>query len=142
MEAVAWCLRFNQPVPPWARDGFIAAVNRVSSLDAASWDQAFGKPFPRGSKVDTLRAKSERKLEVWAKVLTLRRRRPRPKDIFELVRIELGVSRATVKREFEEVKKAVSRASALSAGVLTFLTGDSSESPRGSGSNNGRIMNR
>ena len=95
MNAIDWCLIFEQPMPSWAKEAFHLAVGRVASFKLASWDAAFGKPH-KGAKLLRRRKKVELRLPVWSRVLVLRsikRRHRESFDVFEKVADEfhLGV---------------------------------------------------
>jgi hypothetical protein len=48
LEAVRLAMLFGEPVPEWAREPFLEAVDRGSHGHLKSWDEAFGRPNTPG----------------------------------------------------------------------------------------------
>jgi len=48
MESVACCARSGLPLPRWLAAEVVERQARVKYLHVSSWDEVFGKPFPKG----------------------------------------------------------------------------------------------
>src|SRR5262249_38288467 len=61
------CSRDGREIPKWAIDALDQAYRAALAGDLSSWDEVFGKPFPKGTQPRRRRALI-RKWEVWAMV--------------------------------------------------------------------------
>jgi len=78
-------------------------VKRVERFDAASWDEALGKPH-EAKKLHAHRQRRRQEFDVWIRVHQLRACKPKPKDIFRAVGEEFKISAATAKRYFDGIE--------------------------------------
>ncbi|MBN9461162.1 MAG: hypothetical protein J0H00_08035 [Burkholderiales bacterium] len=71
MQAVADCARYELVIPPWLADEFKRRFNAVRNHVASSWDdeQSFGRPYPKGTHLRTLR-----KERLWPEIHLIARR--------------------------------------------------------------------
>jgi len=112
MEAIYWCIEPRPlddalPIPDWAAAAFKEAVWPVmSTYTIDSWDSVFGRPHP-SRKLDQLRKRQLLEFEIFARVWRLRRQRPKPKDIFQIVADEFGISRPLCKKWFDELQQQI-----------------------------------
>ena len=65
MRAIRLCLAAGIPVPKWAASAFGQAFDRVASKQAASWDEVFGRPWPKGLHLARARRDDRLKWRVW-----------------------------------------------------------------------------
>jgi hypothetical protein len=93
----------QKPVPVWANRALAKAIHDVAMAKAASWDQVFGKPHPR-RKIPQLRKQRAIQWKVFERVMELRRKKPKPRDIFQIVADEFKIGRDAAKRHFEHVQ--------------------------------------
>src|SRR5215203_1356970 len=70
-EAIELYLRSRCPVPEWATRAFCKAVQSVQEADVGSWDTAFGRPYPKGTRLSTVRRR--RKMEIYDRVQKIRK---------------------------------------------------------------------
>lgn len=89
-------------VPAWLRDCFVRHYARVGDAQVASWDEAFGRPFPRGTRIAILRRDRTRLRLVHEAVWAQLRRNPKQAidaKLFELAARDsnLACSGATVR---------------------------------------------
>jgi hypothetical protein len=68
--------------------------------EAASWDDVLGKPHKK-RKLEQLQKECRLRYQVAKRVIELRRQKPKPRDIFQIVADENGISRAVCKRYFD-----------------------------------------
>jgi hypothetical protein len=59
LDAVARCLRHDLVAPGWLARAFVAGYDKVLNCRAGSWDEAFGRPYPKRARLDTLRQRRE-----------------------------------------------------------------------------------
>ena len=90
------------PIPEWLKAAFIQAYNEGKA--AHDWNAAFGKP-DRSKHLTAAEAESKKSWHVYMTVLTLRAKKPKPKDITGIVAEKFDLSRATAKRYFEARRK-------------------------------------
>jgi len=57
LGAIRICANHDLPLPDWASRAFIRAYDRVLRLDTGSWDDAFGRPYPKGKHLSAMRKK-------------------------------------------------------------------------------------
>ena len=100
---VCACSCPSKPVPRWASRAFAKAIHDVAMAKAASWDDVFGAPHP-GRKIPQLRKQRAIQWKVFERVSALRRRKPKPRDILQVVADEFKIGRHDAKRYFEHVR--------------------------------------
>jgi len=117
------CLRTGVQTPLWAIEAFADCTERVFEADVGSWDEAFGRPYPKGTHLATLRQKL--KLDSYSRVfhrisqiLDWRPGEPPIADwlterasigpaLFEAVGKEFGVGPRTCKDRYYEQKNRI-----------------------------------
>lgn len=64
----------DRHAPAWLRDSYVRHYARVGDAHVASWDEAFGRPFPRGTRIAIVRRDRTRLRQVheavWAQLRT------------------------------------------------------------------------
>lgn len=55
LAAIRTCANHDLPLPRWASRAFVVAYDRVLNCKLGSWDDAFGRPYPKGSHLSALR---------------------------------------------------------------------------------------
>lgn len=53
--AIRLCANHDQALPEWVARGFIEGYDQILNCRKGSWDEAFGRPFPKNSKLHALR---------------------------------------------------------------------------------------
>ncbi len=94
LAAVRECARCGLPMPDWVASAFIRSYDQVLNCRVKSWDEAFGKPFPKGKHVEALRQRRELRFAVGLAVLDRVKRDPSTpidKGLFEVVSEEFGI---------------------------------------------------
>jgi len=43
------CLEMRRPIPEWVRVAFLKAYEAAERFEIKSWDDAFGRPVPKGT---------------------------------------------------------------------------------------------
>src|SRR5688572_20847980 len=65
MDALFICLSSRKSVPRWVGDAFEKAFWTVTSAGARSWDDVFGKPWPKGARLKDARTRIEYRYQIW-----------------------------------------------------------------------------
>lgn len=68
LAAVNLCAIHGLPMPTWLASSFERAYNRVVTYEVGSWEEAFGRPIPKGKHRDALKKKRAFSLAVWIEV--------------------------------------------------------------------------
>src|SRR5690606_15978690 len=55
LAAIRTCANHDLPLPRWVSRAFVVAYDRVLHCKVGSWDDAFGRPYPKGSHLSALR---------------------------------------------------------------------------------------
>jgi len=102
------CSLHDLAIPKWCSDGLVEAVRKVHHYSAASWDDAFGRPYPKGTHLAAKRQKWEKAPEVYYRIQEIRKHDPSiPIDgyLFETVGKELGIGGKTLTEEYYYLMK-------------------------------------
>lgn len=115
MAALRECARCGMAMPDWVAAGYIKAHDMVLNYRAKSWDEAFGRPIPKGAHLNALRRRRQLRHRVWGEVFRAMRANPgRPidKGLFEEIAERLGIG-ATYCEELYRQAVAFGSASAI-----------------------------
>ena len=107
LVAIWYCAKKRQPLPEWASKVFITAYESGVGGEVKSWDDVFGKPYPKGSNLNAIKKRLEKR-----GALTNRIRQMKNKDpsiaidvaLFEKVGSEFGVGKTLANEYYYEVK--------------------------------------
>jgi hypothetical protein len=58
IQGIAVCLRARIMPPQWLVHSFLKQFDLVRDADVRTWDEAFGQPYPKSVRLETLRPKS------------------------------------------------------------------------------------
>ena len=107
LDCLCYCLNRNLEIPEWCRQGFVSTVFATRRFEFATWDEAFGKPHPKGTRVELKRLLGTQTRRV-VKAIALYRSEGEKvdNDLFEQVAEGFGdMSRATVSRRYYRAKR-------------------------------------
>lgn len=122
LGALRICANHGLPMPDWLARAFIQGYDLVLSRQTGSWDDAFGKPVPKGAHLAAMRKRRNKATAVWLEVRKLHAEGwPIDDGLFEKAGKRLGIGK-TLAGEFYY-------AAAARLGNLT----DSKELPQKSG---------
>jgi hypothetical protein len=94
LAAITICFRQQTAVPAWAQEAFMRAFDTVNEAHAASWDEVFGKPHPKGVHIQRHRHWLEYSHQVHARVVELHAAgEPIDEQLFEIVGKEFHVGK-------------------------------------------------
>jgi hypothetical protein len=83
MYAIRICARHALPLPDWVARAYSEAYDKVHKYHARSWDEVFGKPYPKGRHLSASRKLLEKSQGVWAEITKIKEECPnRPIDEF------------------------------------------------------------
>lgn len=105
LRAIYICSIYNMPMPDWTRRTFQAAYDAILNVDAKSWDEVFGRAFPKGVHWNELKKHVELKDAVYREMcLANIEGEPSTDDTFAKVAKKLETSAGKVKALFYEAK--------------------------------------
>ena len=96
LGAVRICANFDLVMPEWLAREFIQRYDRVLTCEADSWDDAFGRPYPKGTHLNALRKQRRLKHAVWGEVQSILMREPATAidaHLFERVGARLNIGK-------------------------------------------------
>jgi hypothetical protein len=105
------CYYMHWPVPEWALEALTAALNKVESGNAHSWDDVLGRPRPPRTHAHTAQL-DHQKYAIYVRVRAIMRNEgvPISEQLFERVGREMGLGGATtIKQRYYQVDRIVRR---------------------------------
>jgi hypothetical protein len=101
------CAQHGLVMPEWVSRAFLAGYRKVISYRVGSWDEAFGRPHPKGKHLDNLREDREKQVAIAIHIRRLVRSEGRPIDdaLFEEVGKKFGMAKTRCNRLYYEAKK-------------------------------------
>lgn len=101
MQALYICALHCVPLPDWLRSHFVRRAGLVQRAELGSWDDAFGRPWPRGAKKlmqarQGLAMRSRIYARVWE--LVIDKHRPLNAALFDQLGPEFERSGSTIER--------------------------------------------
>jgi hypothetical protein len=111
LYAIRCCLHLRRPLPEWLRVAFLDAYDSATGFEIKSWDDAFGRPHPKGMHLEIEKRNLELRPLIIQRVEALRAEKPIDKALFEQIGEELNLGGTTVSdiyydersRELEEI---------------------------------------
>lgn len=108
LRAVNTCVMGDFALPWWCAVAFRGGYLKITQRRAKSWDDAFGRPLPKGARLDVLREQPRKEWEVWIRIKEIRSEHPgTPLDrngIFKIVGEELGLSSSLAEKYYYNVE--------------------------------------
>jgi hypothetical protein len=92
LGVIAICALLKIPMPDWARSAFLDAYTNPPK----SWDDAFGRPLPKGKSAAIVRKHREKECDIVVDVGTAKA--PIDEGLFKRVGKKYNISAATAKR--------------------------------------------
>ncbi len=95
-DAIALCALTGQRLPPWAARAFRAGYEKVDSYEVGSWDEAFGKPYTKGTKLGAKRKEHLLRVDVYEAITEAMAGGVKTPHVFRVVgaKFEIGSSKA------------------------------------------------
>jgi hypothetical protein len=95
LYAIHQCLLLKRPLPEWLRLAFLDAYDSATGYEIKSWDDAFGRPHPKGAHIEKQKRHLKLRYVIVQRVEELRSEMPVDKKLFEKIGKELGIGRST-----------------------------------------------
>jgi hypothetical protein len=93
LDALYVCLELKRPIPKWLQVAFLNAFEAVERYEIRTWEQAFGKPVPKGTHLKPRKRDAELSLNIIERVEALKRAGTKvDKDLFRAVGREWGIN--------------------------------------------------
>lgn len=99
--AIRLCASRELPLPPWAAAAFIAGYDEVLNCRADSWDDVFGRPWPRGFHLNEARHRRQKKFQIFLRIRDIRESDPTrslDEQFFEEIGKEFAVGKTLCKK--------------------------------------------
>jgi hypothetical protein len=106
--ALRVCAGHGLQMPAWASRAFIDGYDQVLNCHVGSWDEAFGRPYPKGKQLGRMREARRKRPAVYLMICSIRSREPRtPIDdaLFERVGSRLGLGKTRTGELYYEARK-------------------------------------
>lgn len=112
MRCLNYCLRHKPPLKPqpWAADAFVEITQRVYECEVGSWDEAFGRPYPKGTRLEHQKGLNEIRKKCFRGVSEAMANGETQTDACAIVGDKLGMSWQRVRQHYiraKEVSKSV-----------------------------------
>lgn len=111
--AVRICAQHEMPLPDWAARAFIKKFDTVLNLRAGSWDEAFGRPYPKGFHLNRARRRRELQPRIYVhiqEILAMDPKTPIGEGLFEQVGKEFGIGKTLASELYYSMVKDLSMA--------------------------------
>ena len=106
--AIRICANHDIVIPEWLARAYIKRFDTVHNARAKSWDDVFGKPYPKGVHLDAVRRRRQLRLEVLHYVKDLKAREPdtpTDKALFERVAEAFGIGTTQAETLYYQAKR-------------------------------------
>lgn len=101
-------LKRNEPLPEWARDALIAAIDKADHFEIKSWDEVFGRLLKKGEQLASKRRHWVAERKVVKRVWDLRDEgKSITKELFDKVGKEVGVSGTVASDVYYDIMKMI-----------------------------------
>jgi hypothetical protein len=95
--AIYHCLLLKRSLPEWLRLAFLHTYEAHARFEIRSWDEAFGRPVPKGTHLETEKRNAELRPLIIERVQALKAQgRPIDKGLFEKIGRDLKLAGTTV----------------------------------------------
>jgi hypothetical protein len=112
--AISQCLTTGLVAPEWLVREFVRRLDLVTSMSVSSWDEAFGRPYPKGTHLRVERSKAELEGPVWQAVRAELRADPPPtvdERLFERIGEVFGIGKTLAQELYYKVERRMGRKS-------------------------------
>lgn len=99
--AIRICASRDLPLPPWAVVAFIAGYDAVLNCRADSWDDVFGRPWPKGFHLGRARHRRHKRFQIFHRIRDIRESNPDQvldDRLFEEIGKEFAVAKTLCKK--------------------------------------------
>ena len=88
LAAIRKCANHDLAMPAWVAEAFIERYDRVLNCRAGSWDDVFGRPYPKGANLNAMRKRRTLRSAVWNEVQRTLKSEPGTtinRDLFQII---------------------------------------------------------
>lgn len=68
LQAVAKCAQHGLLMPPWLSEKYLQQYRKVVHAHVGTWDEAFGRPYPKGKHIAKLRQRRDLRFVVYNEI--------------------------------------------------------------------------
>jgi hypothetical protein len=107
MQALMVCAQEKRVMPPWAAIAYKQAYDTMRNAEAKSWDEVFGRVYPKGTNFSALKKMRKLKWDLFFHVRELLKSENPPalnNDLFEKVGAEFHIGRSLASEYYYEAK--------------------------------------
>lgn len=105
--AIVQCIEAQLVPPPWLAAAFLTAYDTVIAAEATSWDNVFGKPYPKSTNAARLRRRRSIAIPLFDFIETARAKK-RTKGvgdvIFDQAGLKFAISAKQAREYYDEFK--------------------------------------
>lgn len=108
LHGVDVCAQHGLPMPAWLADAFHQRFARVMGAEAGSWDEAFGRPYPKGAQLARVQQRMKVRGAIFRDVteaLLLKPPRPLSAGLFDEIGMRHNVSKTVAETIYREACK-------------------------------------
>jgi hypothetical protein len=105
--AMRKCANHDLIMPPWVSRGFISGYDSVLTCRVGSWDDAFGRPYPKGKHLVNMQQDRLKRYAIYFRIKEIieAERHAIDDGLFERAGSEFGVSKSSANRLYYEAQK-------------------------------------
>ena len=110
LQAIRKCANHDLVMPNWVAQNYIRRFDRVLNCKLGSWDETFGRPYPKGKHISKLRDRRSLRLQVYIRVreiLAADKSIPIDEKLFGSVGAEFGIKKTLCNELYYEVERSL-----------------------------------
>ncbi len=107
MTAIRTCANHDLPLPEWAAKAYISAYDTINNAEKKSWDDVFGKPYPKGRHLNAINKKKRLRFAVFFAVEEKAKSLPIDEGLFEEVGKKFNIQKTLASEYYYEAKKII-----------------------------------
>lgn len=111
LEALSICSLSDLPIPKWCAKAYLKAYRSVRQYRAKSWDDAFGRPHPKNTKIGAKRDEREKEFILYDRVEEMKKKNPKTdkKTILERTGKELCIGEKLAEKYYYQVRARIKK---------------------------------
>lgn len=106
-DAIAVCAMSGLPLPTWAAHAFTAGYKKVDEYEVGSWDEAFGRPYAKGTKLCARRSEHLLRIDVYDAIRNAMAAGVKTPRVFDVVGAAFRISSSTTRDYYYGIKDAM-----------------------------------
>jgi len=105
--ALRKCANHDLVMPMWVSRAFISGYDNVLNCRVGSWDDAFGRPYPKGKHLGNMREDRVKRYAIYFRIREIIKTERHTVDdgLFERVGSEFGVGKSRANKLYYEAQK-------------------------------------